>query len=334
MNATLTTVAGLEVGHYTDRENATGCTAILCRQGAVGGVDVRGGSPGTRETELLRPLHRVDRVHAIVLSGGSAFGLDAASGVVAYLESAGIGLRVGPAIVPIVASAILFDLGLITAAVRPGPAQGYAAAAAAGPAPVVEGSVGAGTGATVGKVLGLERAVKAGIGGAALTLPGGATVAALVAVNAVGDVVDYRSGQLIAGPRRDSAPGFISTVELLTGTGADADADTTGDTGQSAPPLSNTTIGVVATDARLTREEANLLARVSHDGLALAIRPCHTIRDGDTMFALATGQGAEPGDFTALGAGAVEVTAQAVLRAVTAATGLGGIPAVGELANG
>ena len=334
MNATLTAVAGLEVGHYTDRENATGCTAILCRQGAVGGVDVRGGSPGTRETELLRPLHRVDRVHAIVLSGGSAFGLDAASGVMAYLESAGIGLRVGPAIVPIVASAILFDLGLITASVRPGAAQGYAAAGAAGPAPVVEGSVGAGTGATVGKVLGLERAVKAGIGSAALTLPGGATVAALVAVNAVGDVVDYRSGQLIAGPRRDSAPGFISTVELLTGTGADADADTTGDTGQSAPPLSNTTIGVVATDARLTREEANLLARVSHDGLALAIRPCHTIRDGDTMFALATGQGAEPGDFTALGAGAVEVTAQAVLRAVTAATGLGGVPAIGELANG
>ena len=146
--------------------------------------------------------------------------------------------------------------------------------------------------------------------------------------------MDYRSGRLIAGPRRDSAPGFISTVELLTGTGADADADTTGDTGQSAPPLSNTTIGVVATDARLNREEANLLARVSHDGLALAIRPCHTIRDGDTMFALATGQGAEPGDFTALGAGAVEVTAQAVLRAVTAATGLGGVPAVGELANG
>ena len=334
MNATLTAVAGLEVGHYTDRDNATGCTAILCRQGAVGGVDVRGGSPGTRETELLRPLHRVDRVHAVVLSGGSAFGLDAASGVMAYLESAGIGLRVGPAIVPIVASAILFDLGLITATVRPGPAQGYAAAVAAGPAPVVEGSVGAGTGATVGKVLGLERAIKAGIGGAALTLPGGATVAALVAVNAVGDVVDYRNGRLIAGPRRETAPGFISTVELLTGTCADADADTTGDTGQSAPPLSNTTIGVVATDARLNREEANLLARVSHDGLALAIRPCHTIRDGDTMFALATGQGAEPGDFTALGAGAVEVTAQAVLRAVTAATGLGGIPAVGELANG
>ena len=337
MNATLTAVAGLEVGHYTDRDNATGCTAVLCRQGAVGGVDVRGGSPGTRETELLRPLHRVDRVHAVVLSGGSAFGLDAASGVVAYLESAGIGLRVGPAIVPIVASAILFDLGLITASVRPGPAQGYAAAVAAGPAPVVEGSVGAGTGATVGKVLGLERSIKAGIGGAALTLPGGATVAALVAVNAVGDVVDYRSGRLIAGPRRDSAPGFISTVELLTGTGADADKpspDTAGDTERDAPPLSNTTIGVVATDARLNREEANLLARVSHDGLALAIRPCHTIRDGDTMFALATGQRAEPGDFTALGAGAVEVTAQAVLRAVTAATGLGGVPAIGELANG
>ena len=335
MNTTLTAVAGLEVGHYPDRDNATGCTAILCRQGAVGGVDVRGGSPGTRETELLRPMHRVDRVHAVVLSGGSAFGLDAASGVVEYLEEAGIGLRVGPAIVPIVASAILFDLGLITGSVRPGAAQGYTAATAAGPGPVAAGSVGAGTGATVGKILGLERATKAGIGSAALTLPGGDTVAALTAVNAVGDVVDYRTGRLIAGPRKDSAPGFVSTVALLTGAepGAESTGRQTPDTGRAADPLSNTTIGVVATDALLTREEANLLARISHDGLALAIRPCHTIRDGDTLFALATGQRPGPGDITALGAAAVEVTAQAVLRAVTAATGLGGIPAIGELTN-
>lgn len=338
-NTTLTAVAGLEVGHYTDRDNATGCTVILCRQGAVGGVDVRGGSPGTRETELLRPMHRVDRVHAVVLSGGSAFGLDAASGVVGYLEEAGIGFRVGPAIVPIVSSAILFDLGLITGSVRPGAAQGYAAAVAAGPGPVAEGSVGAGTGATVGKILGLERATKAGIGSAALTLPGGVTVAALTAVNAVGDVVDYRTGRLIAGPRRESAPGFVSTVALLTGAepgeSGEPSTESAGrpawNDGRAADSLSNTTIGVVATDALLTREEANLLARLSHDGLALAIRPCHTIRDGDTMFALATGPRPGPVDITALGAAAVEVTAQAVLRAVTAAAGLGGIPAAGEL---
>ncbi len=324
MNATLTAVAGLEVGHYTDQDNATGCTAVLCRQGAVGGVDVRGGSPGTRETDLLRPMHRVDRVHGIVLSGGSAFGLDAASGAMRYLEEQGIGVRVGPAIVPIVASAILFDLGLITDKVRPGAADGYAAAVAARPDPVSEGSIGAGTGATVGKILGIERSVKAGIGCAALTLPGGATVSALTAVNAVGDVVDYRTGRLIAGARRESEPGFINAVELLT-RGEPKTPE------PAAPPLSNTTIGVVATDATLTREEANWLARISHDGLALAIRPCHTLRDGDTMFALATGQRTGPEDITALGAAVVEVTAQAILRAVTTATGLGGIPAINEL---
>ena len=328
MNATLTAVAGLEVGHYTDQDNATGCTAVLCRQGAVGGVDVRGGSPGTRETDLLRPMHRVDRVHGIVLSGGSAFGLDAASGAMRYLEEQGIGVRVGPAIVPIVASAILFDLGLITDKVRPGAADGYAAAVAARPDPVSEGSIGAGTGATVGKILGIERSVKAGIGCAALTLPGGATVSALTAVNAVGDVVDYRTGRLIAGARRESESesesGFINAVELLT-RGEPKPSE------EAAPPLSNTTIGVVATDATLTREEANWLARISHDGLALAIRPCHTLRDGDTMFALATGQRNGPEDITALGAAVVEVTAQAILRAVTTATGLGGIPAINEL---
>ena len=329
MNATLTAIAGLEVGHYTDRANATGCTAILCRQGAVAGVDVRGGSPGTRETDLLQPMRRVERIHAILLSGGSAFGLDAAAGVVRYLEEKEIGLQVGPSLVPIVSAAILFDLGLITAAVRPDAAAGYAAATAAGPRPVAEGSVGAGTGATVGKILGLARAVKAGIGSAALTLPGGITVAALVAVNAYGDIVDHRTGQIIAGPRPESGTGFISAMDWLTGKRPGYSPYTnTDDT-----PLTNTTIGVVATDAGLTKEEANFLARVSHDGLALTIRPCHTLHDGDTMFALSTGTAAVPVDLTALGAAAVTVTAQAVLRAATTATGLGGIPAAGELAD-
>ena len=324
MNTTLTAIAGLEVGHYTDLANATGCTAILCRPGATGGVDVRGGSPGTRETDLLQPMRRVDRVHGIALSGGSAYGLDAASGVMRYLEEQGSGVRVGAALVPIVSAAILFDLNLITDQVRPGAAEGYAAAQSASAAPVPEGSVGAGTGATVGKLLGPERAVKGGIGSAAMTLPDGSAVAALIAVNAVGDAVDYRTGQLIAGPRRESGPGFLSSVAALTQGAGPAEAD-------QAPPLSNTTIGVVATDAALTKEEANWLARISHDGLALAIRPCHTARDGDTMFALATNQRNEAVDMTTLGTAAVEVTAQAVLRAVQTATGLGGIPSVSEL---
>ena len=324
MNTTLTSVSGLEVGHYTDLANATGCTVILCRAGASGGVDVRGGSPGTRETDLLQPMRRVDRVHAVVLSGGSAYGLDAASGVMRYLEEEDIGVRVGTAVVPIVASAILFDLGLITNKVRPGPADGYAAAQSANSDPVSEGTVGAGTGATVGKMLGPERAVKGGIGSATLRLPDGYRVAALVAVNAVGDVVDHRTGQLLAGPRRIDLPGMESTVRtLLHGEKKE--------TTDAAPPLSNTTIGVVATDATLTKEEANWLARISHDGLALAIRPCHTTRDGDTMFAMATNHRHPPGDLTTLGAAAVEVTALSVIRAIETASGLGGIPAIGEL---
>ncbi|MDA0263121.1 MAG: P1 family peptidase [Chloroflexi bacterium] len=320
MNRTITAVTGLEAGHYTDLEHATGCTVFLCREGAVGGVDVRGGSPGTRETDLLRPVHRVNRVHAVVLSGGSAFGLDAASGVVSYLESQGIGFKTGPAIVPIVSSAILFDLGLITADVRPGPKEGHAACLVANAAPMAEGSVGAGTGATVAKLGGAARAVKGGIGSAAITLSTGQTVAAAVAVNAVGGVWDYTTGQLLAGPRRSDG-GFDDPVALLLEGASNAPEG----------PV-NTTIGLVATDAAISKEDANHLARVSHDGLALAIRPCHTVRDGDTMFAMATGHNRSGLDITALGAAAVEATAQAVLRAVRQTTGLGGIPSLSELA--
>lgn len=313
---------GIEAGHYTDLEHATGCTVFLCRSGAVGGVDVRGGSPGTRETDLLRPLHRVNQIHAVVLSGGSAFGLDAASGVVAYLESQGIGFRAGPQgsiIVPIVSSAILFDLGLISADVRPGPEEGRSACLAAGSAPMAEGSVGAGTGATVGKLGGPERAVKGGIGSATITLATGHTVAVAVAVNAVGGIWDYTDGQIVAGPRR-AGGGFEDSVAMLLND-------------QSHGPAGpvNTTIGLVATDAQISKEDANYLARLSHDGLAMVIRPCHTIRDGDTMFAMATGRDESPADLTALGAAAVEATAQAVLRAVRQASGLGGIPSVNEL---
>ena len=316
-------MAGLEAGHYTDLQNATGCTVFLCREGAVGGVDVRGGSPGTRETDLLRPVHRVDQVHAVVLSGGRACGLDAASGVVSSLESQGIGFRVGskddPVRVPIVSSAILYDLGLISSRFRPGAEEGRSACFAASSLPMPEGSVGAGTGATVAKLGGAGRGVKGGIGSASIVLSTGQTVAAAVAVNALGGIWDYTDGKLIAGPRRADG-GFDDPVSMLLEYNAE-------------PPSGpvNTTIGLVATDARITKEDANYLARGSHDGLALTIRPCHTIRDGDTMFAMATGYNGSRLDLTSLGAAAVEVTGQAVLRAVRQATGIGGIPAINEL---
>jgi L-aminopeptidase/D-esterase-like protein len=323
LNRTITSVPGIEAGHYTDLLNATGCTVILCRKGAVGGVDVRGGSPGTRETNLLEPARRVDQLFAVALSGGSAFGLDAATGVMAWLEEHGIGFRVSPeVIVPIVSSAIIYDLGLINSKVRPGPEEGRAACAAASKDTLAEGTVGAGTGATVGKTGGTQRAVKGGVGTASLMLPSGVSVGAVVAVNAIGGIWDYNTGQLVAGPRR-AGGGFDDPVGVLL---------------DGSPPASptgpvNTTIGLVATDARLNREEANYVARVSHDGLAVTIRPCHTIRDGDTMFAMATGRWSGAADLTALGAAAAEVTARAVLRAVRLATGLGGIPSVSELTH-
>ena len=321
MSQTITSVPGIEAGHYTDLANATGCTVVLCRKGAVGGVDVRGGSPGTRETNLLEPARRVDQLFAVTLSGGSAFGLDAATGVMAWLEENGIGFQVSPeVIVPIVSSAIIYDLGVVTSKVRPGPAAGRAACDAASTGELAEGTVGAGTGATVAKTGGTGRAVKGGLGSASLRFESGITVAAVVAVNAIGGIWDYGTGELVAGPRREDG-GFDDPVGILL---------------DGSPPSSptgpvNTTIGVVATDARLNREEANYLARVSHDGLAMAIRPCHTIRDGDTMFAMATGESGVAADLTSLGAAAVEVTARAILRAVRLATGLGGIPSVSEL---
>ena len=330
MASAITDVDGIEVGHYTDRAAATGCTVVVCRDGAVAGVDVRGGAPGTRETDLLRPGNLVQRVHAVLLSGGSAFGLDASAGVMRYLEERGIGLSAGSATVPIVPASILFDLNLVTHTVRPGPEEGYKACLACSSSGVEEGSVGAGTGATVGKALGMGRAVKGGIGTASLQLPRNIVVGAIVAVNAYGGLTDYRTGTTIAGPRREDGPGFLDTVELLV----------TGDVKATDHVPSNTTIGVVATNAALTSEQVNFLARVSHDGMALTVRPCHTIQDGDTIFALATGR-VETGDvpvaatdLTRLGAAAAAVVAQSVLRAVHEADGLGGVPAIRELGYG
>lgn len=314
----LTSVAGVKVGHFTEGRRPTGCSVVLVEDGAVCGVDVRGGAPGTRETDLLRPENSVERVHAVVLSGGSAFGLDAASGVVRFLEERRVGLPVGQARVPIVPAAILFDLGLGDWTVRPDAGSGYAAAKAASSAAVPEGNVGAGAGATVGKLRGLERAMKAGLGTASLVLPGGAVVGALVAVNAFGDIVDPANGRIVAGLRRVDGRGIEGTLEALLG---GAVADGRGE---------NTVIGVVATTAGLGKPQAQKVAQMAHDGLARCVRPSHTPWDGDTLFALSTGD--LPADTLLVGAAAAEVVARAVLRAALSARGLPGLPAASDLA--
>lgn len=324
MHDAITDVGALEAGHYTDTASATGCTVVLCRKGAVGGVDVRGGAPGTRETDLLRPGNLVERVHAILLAGGSAFGLAADTGVARFLEEQGVGFQVGEARVPIVSAAVLFDLGLVTGKVRPGPDEGYQTCLNSSTGPLEEGSVGAGTGATVAKALGMGCALKEGVGTASYDLGQGIVVGALVAVNAYGGVVDHATGRCIAGPRSHDGAGLHDTVGLLLKEGPLLPPD---------PFASNTTIGVVATNARLTKEEANFLARQAHDGLALTIRPSHTLHDGDTIFAMATGAAGGPCDRTRLSAAAVEVVAQAVIRAVRKARGLGGVPSVAELGH-
>jgi len=320
----LTDVAGLRVGHFTDSRRPTGCTVVLAEDGAVCGVDVRGGAPGTRETDLLDPVNTVQQVHALVLSGGSAFGLDAATGVVRYLEEKGIGFPVGVGKVPIVPAAILFDLGVGDWKIRPDARAGYAAARAATGDPVAEGSVGAGAGATVGKLHGLARAMKGGIGTASQRLPGGGVVAALVAVNALGDVVDPASGKPLAGLRTSDGKGLRGTVDALLA----------GESPGRPLPGENTAIGVLATNVVLTKSEATRVAQAGHDGLARAIRPVHTPWDGDTLFALSTGAVAVDGAALVVAALAAEVVAQAVVRAVLQATGLPGLPAVADLARG
>ena len=316
----ITSVKGIAVGHYTDAQHGTGCTVVMCEGGAVGGVDVRGSSPGTRETDLLRPTFAAPVVHAILLSGGSTFGLDAASGVMRYLEEKGVGIRFGGHTIPLVPAAILFDLSMIDGKTRPGPQEGYAASVSASSGPVAQGSVGAGTGTTVAKSRGREYAVKGGIGTASVTLNGGITVGAIVAVNAIGGVFDIDSGAMIAGPR--SEKGMSDPLAAYLGDGYNLPV---------SDPLSNTTIGVVATDAALTKEQTNKLASVAHDGLAIAVRPAHLTSDGDTMFALATGQQKERIAFDRLCAATTVTVARAIASAVRNATGLGGVPSINEL---
>ena len=316
----LSDVAGLAVGHHTESARATGCSVVLCPQGATCGVDVRGAAPGTRETDLLRPDNLVEQVHAVLLSGGSAFGLDAAGGVMRWLEEHGHGFAVGAARVPIVPAAVLFDLWVGDLRVRPGAAAGYAACEAARSQPAAQGSVGAGAGATLGKLFGIERAMKGGIGSASVQV-GAITVAALVAVNAIGDIVDPATGAIVAGARNAAGDGFAGSVEAIL----------RGELPARALAGMATTIGVVGTDAQLTKAQANKLATMAHDGLARTIRPVHTMTDGDALFALATGASGRPGEMTVLGVLAVEVTWRAVLNAVRAASGLDGLPSAGDL---
>ena len=327
---TLTAVPGIQVGHAQDETALTGCTVVLCPGGAVGGVDQRGGAPGTRETDLLGPMHLVEQVHAVLLAGGSAFGLDAASGVMRYLEEHGIGFNAGVARVPIVPAAILFDLGVGRADVRPDAAMGYQACQNATAQPEAEGCVGAATGAAVGRILGPAQAMKSGIGSASLDLGRGLIVGAIVAVNAFGDVIDPHTGRILAGARTlqkgpvrlGSGEIFADTLELMK--------SLVGRTVLQFASRTNTTIGVVATNARLTKEQANKVAQMAHNGLARTIRPAHTMLDGDTLFALATGE--KRADVNLIGAYAAEVVALAIVRAVQNASPAGGLPASNDLA--
>lgn len=318
----LTAVPGLKVGHHTLTERPTGCTVVLAEKGVTAGVDVRGSAPGTRETDLLAPTASVDQVHAILLGGGSAFGLDAASGVVRYLEQQGIGFKFGDAVVPIVPAAILFDLGVGNPRIRPTAECGFLAASAATDGPVSEGNVGAGAGATVGKMGGRGRAMKGGIGSAAITLPNGLVVAALVAVNARGDIIDPATGQVVAGMRTEDGKALADVRRRLKA----------GTLQLPVPePLQHTTIGVVATNATLTKTQATKIAQMAHDGLARAITPAHTSADGDAIFAVATGVRAGPADLDTIGTLAAEAMAEAIVRAVRAATGIPGFPAARDL---
>ena len=315
----LCSVNGVQVGHFTHPERPTGCTVVLTPQGAVAGVDVRGAAPGTRETDLLAPTNSVTHIHGLLLAGGSAFGLDAASGVMQWLEERGHGVQVGPVRVPIVPAAVVFDLGVDDftlhpqgSRIRPDAQAGYQACVNASAAPVAQGNVGAGAGATVGKLNGPLCAMKGGVGSAALTVQG-VTVAALVVCNALGDVVHPVSGELLAGARQ--APDRRALLDVRH-------AQLSGQTLGPLPLGGNTTIGVVATDVPLHKAQCQRLAQVAQDGLARSIRPVHTPMDGDTLFALSTGTLAHSADMMLLSTLAAEVTAMAVVNAIEAASSL------------
>jgi L-aminopeptidase/D-esterase-like protein len=327
MKNSITDVPGIEVGHAQDEGALTGCTVILARKGAVAGVDQRGGAPGTRETDLLSPFNLVSTIHAILLSGGSAFGLDAAAGVMRYLEEQKIGLETGAARVPIVPAAVLYDLALGSPDVRPDADMGYEAAQVALADNVQVGNVGAGMGASVGKILGMQNAMKAGLGTASMEIGGGVIVGAIVAVNALGDVISPQTGAILAGvrsaqvgPVKFGGEGqFADTLKVMQGL--------PGRTVLKLATRANTVIGAVATNAKLTKAEAGRVAQMAQDGLARTIRPAHTMLDGDTIFALSTGS--KKTDVSTVGAFAAEVLAEAILCGVRSATSIGGLPSLG-----
>lgn len=333
MTNSITDVPGIRVGHAHDLEAITGCTVILAEgpdgPGAVGGVDQRGGAPGTRQIDALHPVHLVQKAHAIVLAGGSAFGLEAATGVARWLEERDIGFDVRVARVPIVPAAILFDLAIGRSDVRPDAAMGYRACEAASTAPPAEGNVGAGLGCTVGKILGPAHGMKSGIGTASVDLGEGLIVGAIVAVNAFGDVIDPTTGHILAGVRSPEGPGFADTLTVMKQSLAEGRLRFARPSAAPPPEAGHTVIGVVATNAKLDKEQANKVAQMAHDGLARTIRPAHTMLDGDTLFALATG--ARPADVNIIGAFAAEVTAQAILNGVRAAASVAGWPALRDL---
>ena len=318
----ITDVTGIKVGHGVEKRRPTGCTVLLFEKGAVAGVDVRGAAPGTRETDLLNPVNTVQQIQAILLSGGSAYGLDAVAGVVRYLEEHGLGYKMGPMVVPIVPAAILFDLPVGGDwKIRPTADTAYQACLIANAGKVEEGCVGAGAGATVGKMFGMESAMKSGIGTASIRVgKTGIVVGALVAVNAVGDVIDPKSGKIVAGARNAKGGGFRdSSARLRAGEHVEL------------PPARNTTIGVVATNVAFDKAQMTKIAQMAHDGLARAINPVHTPSDGDTIFAVSTGTSSVKANHGAIGSLAAEAVVEAVLRAVRKATGLPGLPSVSDL---
>jgi len=317
----ITDVPGVKAGHFTESRRPTGCTVLLFEKGATAGVDVRGSAPGTRETDLLNPINTVQQVQAILLAGGSAFGLDAATGVVRYLEEHHLGYAVGNLVVPIVPAAILYDLAVGDPKIRPTAESGYKACQAATSQRVAEGNVGAGAGATVGKLFGMKQAMKSGIGSASIRVGDtGIIVGAVVAVNAAGDVSDPKGATILAGARKKDGSGFMdSMARIREGYSVRAEAG------------ANTTIGVVATNVALNKAQATKVAQMAHDGLARTINPVHTPNDGDTIFAVATGALATRADHGAIGALAADVMARAVLRAVMQAHGIPGLPAYADL---
>lgn len=320
----LTDIDGLRVGHVSDFEGVTGCTVVLCgAEGAVAGVDVRSAAVGERELETLRPGHLVDRIHALLLAGGSAYGLEAATGVMRYLEEQGIGFDTGVARVPIVPAAILFDLGVGDARRRPDAAMGYEAAKRATSDAVEEGSVGAGTGATVGKLFGVKQATKGGVGSMTLELSQGVKVSALVVVNAFGDVRDPATGKILAGARvSENSTEFADTVaQMKRGIVRPA-------FGSPAAALSSTTLAVVATNAAFDRQGMTWIAAMAQNGLARTIAPVHTMFDGDVVFALSLGE--KQADLNTVGTAAAEAVAAAIVRAVQTARSLGRVPAISD----